>query len=59
MSKMDSFALFTANAWRKNGVEVIEYGGEIWITGVDLLEKLYLSNISDRSQYYSKELKKK
>ena len=59
MTKMDSFALFTANAWRKNGVEVIEYGGEIWITGVHLLEKLDLSKISDRSQYYSKELKKK
>ena len=25
---MDTFALFTAKAWIKNGVEVIEYGGE-------------------------------
>ena len=29
MYKMDSFTLFTANAWRKNDVEVIEYGGKI------------------------------
>ena len=28
---MNSFALFTAIAWRKNDVEVIEYGGEISI----------------------------
>ena len=26
---MESFGLFTANAQRKNGVEVIEYGGEM------------------------------
>ena len=31
MYKMDSFTLFTANAWRKNDVEVTEYGGKIWI----------------------------
>ena len=31
MYKMHFFALFTANAWRKNNVEVIEYVGEIWI----------------------------
>ena len=30
MYKMsDSFALFTAEAWKKNDVKVIEYGGEI------------------------------
>ena len=26
---MDTFALFTAKAWGKNGVETIEYAGEI------------------------------
>ena len=31
MYKMSTFALFTAEAWGKNGVEFIEYGGEIWI----------------------------
>ena len=31
MYKMNTFALFTAEAWKKNDVEVIEYGGEIWI----------------------------
>ena len=29
MYKMNTVALFTAKAWRKNGVEAIEYGGEI------------------------------
>ena len=51
--KMDSFASFTANTWRNNGAEVIEYGGEIWISQGHLQEKLNLSNISDRTQYYS------
>ena len=50
---MDSFASFTANTWRNNGAEVIEYGGEIWINQGHLQEKLNLSNISDRTQYYS------
>ena len=31
MYKMNTFTLFTAKAWKKNGVEAIEYGGEIWI----------------------------
>ena len=34
MYKMDTFALFTAT---KNGVEAIEYGGEIWINQGHLL----------------------
>ena len=50
---MDSFASFTANTWINNGAEVIEYGGEIWINQGHLQEKLNLSNISDRTQYYS------
>ena len=56
--KIDSFALFTANPWRKNGVELIEYGSKIWINQGHLQEKLDLSNISDRTQDYSDELKK-
>ena len=47
MYKMDSFALFTAHAWRKNGIEALEYSGEIWINQGHLQEKLDLSNISD------------
>ena len=52
---MDSFALFTAKAWRKNGVEAIEYGGVIWTNKGHLQEKLGVLNISDRTQYYSDE----
>ena len=33
---MNTFALFTVEAWRKNGVEVVEYTGEIWINQKDL-----------------------
>ena len=58
MYKMDSFALFTANAWRKNDVEVIEYGGKIWINQGHLQEKLDIANIADRTQYYSDEFLK-
>ena len=49
---------FTVNAWRKNGVEVREYGAEKWINQGHLQEKRDLSNISDRTQYYSDEFKK-
>ena len=28
---MNTFALFTAEAWEKNDVEVMKYGSEIWI----------------------------
>ena len=52
---MNTFALFTVKAWRKNGVEAIEYGDEIWINQEHLQEKPDLSNISDRTQYYSDE----
>ena len=58
MYKMDSFALFTANAWRKNDVEVIQYGGKIWINQGHLQEKLGIANIADRTQYYSDKFKK-
>ena len=55
MYKVDSFALFNKYAWRKNDVEVIEYGGKIWINQGYLQEKLGISNIADRTQYYSDE----
>ena len=48
---------FTVNAWRKNGVEVREYGAEKWINQGHLQEKRDLSNISDRTQYYSDEFR--
>ena len=58
MYKMDSLALFTANAWRKNDVKVIEYGGKIWINHMHLQEELGIANTADRTQYYSDEFKK-
>ena len=57
MYKMDSFALFTANAWRKNDVEVIEYGGKIWINQGHLQEKLDIANIADRTHIILTNLK--
>ena len=58
MYKMDSFALFTPNAWRENDAEVMEYGGKIWINQGHLQEKRGIANIADRTQYYSDEFKK-
>ena len=55
---MNIFALFTAEAWKKNDVEVIEYGSEIWINQKHLEKKLDIANIADRTQYYSSEFKK-
>ena len=55
MYKMDTIALFTANAWRKKDAEVIEYGGKIWINQGHIQEKLDIANIVDRTQYYSDE----
>ena len=57
MYKMDSFSLITANAWRKNDVEVVKYGGKIWINQGHLQEKLGIVNIDDRTQHYSDEYK--
>ena len=39
MYEMNTFTLFTKEAWGKNGVEVTEYGGEIWINQVHLQKK--------------------
>ena len=43
MYKMNTFALFTAESCKKNDIEVIEYGGEIWINH---FEKNLISQIS-------------
>ena len=53
MYKMNIFTLFTAKVWKKNGVEAMEYGGEIWINQRHLQKKLDIANIADRTQYYS------
>ena len=43
----------------KNDVEVLEYGGEIWINQKKNIErKLDIANIADRTQYYSSWFKK-
>ena len=38
---MNTFALFTAGAWKKNDVQVVEYGGEIWINQKRLKKKTW------------------
>ena len=43
---------------KTNDVEVIEYGGKIWINQKHLEKKLSIANIADRSHYYSSEFKK-
>ena len=58
MYKMNTFTLFTAKTWRKNGVEPKEYGGEIWINQGHLQKKLGIANIAYRTQYYSSKCKK-
>ena len=55
---MNTFPLFTAEAWDKNDAEVIEYGGEIWINQKHLEKILNMANIADRTQYYSSGFKK-
>ena len=57
MYEMGSFALFTVNPWRKNNVEVIEYGGKIWINQGHLQEKLDIANIADRTHIILTNLK--
>ena len=43
---------------KKNNVEVIEYGGKIWINHRHFQEKLDIANIADTTQNYSSKLKK-
>ena len=56
--KMNTFTLFTAKTWKKNGVEPKEYGGEIRINQGHLRKKLGIANIVYRTQYYSSKYKK-
>ena len=42
----------------KNDVEVIEYGGNIWINQGQLRKNLDIANIANRTQYYSDEFKR-
>ena len=42
----------------KKCFDVIEYCGEIWVNQKHLEKKLGIANISDKTQYYSSELKK-
>ena len=58
MYKTNSFALFMTKAWRKNDVQVIEYGCKIWTNQGHLQGKLGIANIADRAQYYSDKFKK-
>ena len=39
---MNTFALFTAEAWEKNDVEVMKYGSEIWINQKHFQKNLIL-----------------
>ena len=55
---MIKFALFTAETWKKIDVEVIEYGGEIWINQKHLDKNLNIANIADKTQYYSSVFKR-
>ena len=55
-TKMNIFALFTTEEWRKNCVEAKEYAGEICINQKHLQEKIDIANISEKTQYYSSEL---
>ena len=41
-----------------NDVEVIEYGGNIWINQGQLRKNLDIANIANRTQYYSDEFKR-
>ena len=50
--------LYSQQKHGKNDVEVIEYGGEIWINQKHLEKKLDIANIADRTKYYSSEFKK-
>ena len=42
----------------EKNVEVIEYGGKIWINQGNLQEELGIANIAARTQYYSDEFLK-
>ena len=46
---MNTFILFTAEAWKKHDVEVIEYGSEIWVNQKHPEKKLDIANIAGRT----------
>ena len=58
MYKSEYICSFHCKSIEQNDVEVIEYGGEIWINQNSLQKKLDITNIADRIQYYSSKLKK-
>ena len=58
MQKNECICSIHCRSKEKNGVEVIEYGSEIWINQKHLEKKLGIANIADRTQYYSSEFKK-
>ena len=45
--------LYSLQCMEKSNVEVIEYGGKVWINQGHVQEKLGIANIADRTQYYS------
>ena len=53
-----SHLLYSLQKHGKNDVEVIEYGGEIWINKKNIEKKLDIANIADRTKYYSSWFKK-
>ena len=56
--KMNTFALFTAKAWKKNDVKVIEYGSEIWINQKHLQKNLILQILLTELSIILQNLKK-
>ena len=50
--------LYLLQTHGKNNIEVIKYGGKIWINQGHLQGKLGIANTVDRTQYYSDEFKK-
>ena len=56
--KLVSHLLYSLQKHGKNDVEVIEYGGEIWINQKNIEKKLDIANIADRTKYYSSWFKK-
>ena len=47
--KMNTFALFTAEEWKKMMLKLQNMDGEIWINQKHLEKKLDIANIADRT----------
>ena len=56
--KMNTFALFTAETWTKNGVEFIKHTDQVWINQKNYEKNLGIASISNKTQNYLSELKK-